>query len=241
MYDDEVNPEEPVRDAERETEAGDWKQQLREQINGWLDDVGELPAMEELDEEQPEPDLYSLYSELLALRNESRKGNRKVAETFSQFGETIGSFDAETRRLRDQLSRMESAQPSKGELPRAQCLALVEMLDRLHRLRAAMERRPQAGRLDLFGATKPWEESWEKLSQGFSILLTHFDALTKSAGVRPIETLNTTFDPLTMVAVATEPAGDRAPNLVIEQISIGYRWRDEVLRPAEVKITTNRP
>jgi molecular chaperone GrpE (heat shock protein) len=215
-----------------------WKQQVREQVGEWLQSVDMIPSVEE--DAHDEPDLYSLYEELLALRSDSRKANRKTAETFSQFGESMGSFEAETRRLREQLNRLEAAQTAGGELPRSQCLVLVEMLDRLHRLRSAMERPPQPARLALFGSTRPWEEAWERLRQGFSILVTHFEAMTKSAGIQAIRTLDTSFDPLSMVAVAAEPASGRAPNLVIEEISAGYRWRDEILRPAEVKITTTR-
>ncbi|RYD69752.1 MAG: nucleotide exchange factor GrpE [Verrucomicrobiaceae bacterium] len=234
MYDEVESPE-----PDQGGESDEWKQRLRQQVDEWLREVGEIPAPEE-EADHEEPDLYSLYAELLALRNDSRKANRKTAETFSQFGESLGNFESETKRLREQLSRMESVQAKGDELPRSHCLALVEMLDRLHRLRAAMERRPETSRIAFFGSTRSWEEAWEKLRQGFSILLTHFEALTKSSGVQPMLTLNTPFDPLEMVAVATEPAGGRAPNIVTEEISVGYRWRNEVLRPAEVKITTNR-
>jgi len=40
-----------------------------------------------------------------------------------------------------------------------------------------------------------------------------------------------------MLAVAIIPPDGQPPNVVVEEIAPGYRWRDEVLRPAEVKIT----
>ena len=40
-----------------------------------------------------------------------------------------------------------------------------------------------------------------------------------------------------MVAVATIASDGRPLNVVIEEVAPGYLWRDEILRPAEVKIT----
>jgi len=52
-----------------------------------------------------------------------------------------------------------------------------------------------------------------------------------------MSTLATAFDPVSMLAVAIVPRDGQPPNVVVEEIAPGYRWRDEVLRPAEVKIT----
>jgi molecular chaperone GrpE (heat shock protein) len=40
-----------------------------------------------------------------------------------------------------------------------------------------------------------------------------------------------------MIAVATIVPNGRPLNVVVEEVAPGYRWRDEVLRPAEVKVT----
>lgn len=224
-------PEDPFIPREA---TGDWKESLREQFESWLEDADEIP---EVDESVDAPDLYSLYEELAALRNEARKGNRKSAEVFSQLGESLGQFDAEMKRVREQLSRFEATRAEKAQIPRAQCLALVEILDRMHRLQRALERQPRARS---FGFLKPdgeWKEAWGNLSQGFSIVTMHLEKLLEQAEVRPVTTLGEVFDPVTMVAVATAPSPNGAPNTVVEELSAGYRWRDEVLRPAEVKIS----
>src|SRR3954469_20167384 len=129
-------PEQPT-DAGPGVENNAWKAQLRARFEAWLATVDTMP---EPDTEPDVPDLYSFFEELVALRNESRKGNRRSAEVFSQFGASLGGFEEEMKRLRGQLTRLETAAPTAGELPRSHCLALVEMLDRLHRLRGAMER-----------------------------------------------------------------------------------------------------
>jgi len=64
-----------------------WKEDLRRQFELWLESLEDIPETQEL---RDAPDLYSLYEELTALRNETRKGNRRSAEVFGQVGESLG-------------------------------------------------------------------------------------------------------------------------------------------------------
>jgi molecular chaperone GrpE len=233
MYDDVEPPRSTGLEADTPKLDG-WKLQLRQQFESWLESVEQMP---EVAESADSPDLYSLYEELTALRNETRKGNRKSAEVFSQFGESVNRFQEEIIRLREQLGRTESARSDKPALPRSYFLALVELLDRMHRLGAALERTPPSGRFAFLNLDDPWKKAWANWQQGFSILVSHFEKLLEQAGVQRMNTLGATIDPVAMVAVAAIAANDRPLNLVVEEIAPGYRWRDEVLRPAEVKIT----
>jgi molecular chaperone GrpE len=227
MFDD-LNPEQP-----RE-QPNAWKEELRERFEEWLARVETLP---EADEAPDAPDLYSFHEELAALRNESRKGNRKSAELFSQFSVSLGGFEEEMKRLRGQLTRLETAQPTAQDLPRSHCLALVEMLDRLHRLRRAIERMPPPGRFAFLPPSAAWQEASKSLRQGFDILVTHLETLTAQAGLRPVPTAGLAFDPTSMVAVDAIATSGGPANVVLEEVSPGYRLRDEVLRPAEVRIS----
>jgi hypothetical protein len=181
-----------------------------------------------------------LYAELAALRNETRQGNRKSADVFNRLGESLGRFEDEVRRLREQISRREVALGDKAVLPRSYSLALVELVDRMHRLGAALERPPQPGRLAFLSRHGRWRKAWANWKHGFSILVTHFENLLEQAGIQRLNTVGATFDPLTMLAVATTAPDGRPPNVVVEEIVPGYRWRDEILRPAEVKITKSK-
>jgi molecular chaperone GrpE len=233
MYDDVEQPE--TTPAEGKTpELDDWKHPLRQQFESWLASLEHIP---EVEEHTDAPDLYSLYEELTALRNETRKGNRKSAEIFSQFGESVDRFQEEIRRLREQLNRAESARGDKQALPRSYFLALVELIDRMHRLAAALERTPSPGRFAFLNPDGAWKKAWANWQHGFSILVAHFEKLLEQAGVHRLNTVGTPFDPVTMVAVSTIVPNDRPANVVVEEIAAGYTWRDEVLRPAEVKIT----
>jgi molecular chaperone GrpE (heat shock protein) len=43
-----------------------------------------------------------------------------------------------------------------------------------------------------------------------------------------------------MLAVATIAPNGQPLNVVVEEVAPGYRWRNEILRPAEVKITKSQ-
>jgi molecular chaperone GrpE (heat shock protein) len=233
MHDDLEQPE-PTSAGGNASKLEAWKGELRQQFESWLESVEEMP---EIDERTDVPDLYALYEELTALRNETRKGNRKMVEVFSQFGEGVDRFQDEIKRLREQLSRSESARGDHQALPRSYFLALVELIDRMQRLETALERPPQPGRLAFLNSDGRWRKAWSNWRQGFSILVTHFEKLVEQAGVQRMNTIGKTFDPVTMLAVAAVAPIGRPLNVVVEEVAPGYHWRDEVLRPADVKIT----
>jgi molecular chaperone GrpE len=60
--------------------------------------------------------------------------------------------------------------------------------------------------------------------------------LLESEGVRPFESVGKPFDPTIHEAVATQPAGERTPGIVVEEVRPGYKWNDELLRTARVVV-----
>jgi molecular chaperone GrpE len=221
---------EPTDPPDSETALEEWKQQARAQFEEWLREIEETPEPEAF--ESPEADDFSVFAELSALRAENRKGNRKAAEVFSQFGETLARFHSEFGRLKEQLAPLKEA-----GLPRSHCLQLAELLDRVRRLASAMGKPPGPtfGGFDkLF--IKPWTSAWDGNRQAVDILLGHLERLLVSAGLEKISTAGKTFDPNTMVAVSSE-SSELPAYTVLEEIQPGYLWQNNVLRPAEVKIS----
>jgi hypothetical protein len=232
MHDDLEQPEAAIGADTPERAA--WKQQIRQQFELWLESVEQIPEVQE----KPEtPDLYSLYEELTALRNENRKGNRKSAEIFSRFGESLEHFQDGFRRIGEQMTRMEVTRADHAVLPSSYFLGLIELVDRMHRLGAAFERPPRPGPFAFLHPDGPWRKAWANSQQGFSILITHLEKLLEQAGVERMSTVGGTFDPVTMIAVATVSPNNQPLNVVVEEVAPGYRRHNEVLRPAEVKIT----
>lgn len=213
----------------------EWKEALRRDFERWLETVDAIPADTDLPAEPETPDLYTFHEQLAALGAESRRANRKTAEVFSQWAETLGKFDAELARLREQLS--ESARDD-DRLARGHCLLLVELLDRLRRIQSAFET-PSPKHWWSRG-DEHWRKAWETQRQAFDIVIEHLEAWLQQEGVARIETIDEPFDPQTMVAVAAVPDAQRPHQTVIEEIAAGYLRDDELLRVAQVKVTLNK-
>ena len=219
-------------DAERD----EWKRVLRANFDQWLESLDDIPDNEGEDADGDggdAPDLYSFYEQLAAATTEARKSNRRTAEAYSQWSNTLSGFDGELRLLREQLAK----QPVAGDdsLPRSWCLAFIEISDRMHRLAAAFTTSPRRA---WFGGDARWRAAWETQRQGYDIFMTHTDALVRQAGLTRIEVLHAPFDPARMSAVVAEPDARWPKNTVIEEIAPGYLWRGELLRVAQVKVST---
>lgn len=214
-----------------------WKNTLRQDFEKWLATIDELPR-EDADElsDLDEPDLYSFYEQLAAANVETRKANRRTAEAFSQWGEALGRFAGDLDRLREVTSRLAATTETTESFPRAACLVLVELLDRLHRLAAAFNSPPPKV---WWRNDTEWRRAWETQRQGLDILTDHFQDLLKKEGVERLAVAGQLFDPACMVAVATEPDSSRPHQTVVEEVAAGYRRRGELLRAAQVKVTVN--
>ena len=215
-------------------ERDEWKRVLRADFDRWLESLDDVPESEDVEGDVGDaPDLYSFYEQLAAATTEARKSNRRTAEAYSQWSNTLSGFDGELRLLREQLAK----QPVSGDdsLPRSWCLAFIEITDRMHRLAAAFTTPPRRA---WFGGDARWRAAWETQRQGYDIFMTHTDALVLQAGLTRIEVLHAPFDPARMSAIVAEPDARWPKNTVIEEIAPGYLWRGELLRVAHVKVST---
>jgi hypothetical protein len=221
-------------------ELADWKEALRSDFEEWLASLDEIPEPAALPEDAAGdvPDLYAFYEQWAAASAESRKANRRVAEAIAQWGETLARFDSSLAPLRETTAQLAAAQPKEGQLSRAHCLMLVELLDRMRRLAAAFRSPPAARRSWWSGkAADAWPKAWEAQHQALDILVSHLEGLLKKEGVTPIDTCGEPFDPQVMVAIATAPDPLRPAGTVLEELAAGYRRHGELLRAAQVKVT----
>ncbi|CAN5412496.1 hypothetical protein BH09GEM1_BH09GEM1_46100 [soil metagenome] len=228
---EDLTPAPPEFDA---AELDEWKNERRAEFERWLESLDAIPDTGDSDADEPDaPDLYSFYEQLAAATTESRKSNRRTAEAFSQWSETLAGFDAELRIVREQLARRPVT--DDDALPRSWCLALIEITDRMHRLAVAFAAPP---RRSWWARGDHLQIAWETQRQGLDILLSHVGALVTRAEVTRIPVLHLPFDPATMSAVVAEPDADWPHNTVIEEIAPGYHLRGELLRVAQVKVST---
>ena len=73
--------------------------------------------------------------------------------------------------------------------------------------------------------------------QGVEMTMRQFREVLSAAGVEPMETAGQPFDPTRHEAVARGPVAGVAPGMVAEEYRKGYLLRDQVLRPAMVKVS----
>ena len=74
------------------------------------------------------------------------------------------------------------------------------------------------------------------MAQGQEISLRRLDQLLNSYQVIALETCGKPLDPHTMRAAAIAQRTDLANGIVVEELRKGYRWKDELLRLAEVRV-----
>ena len=221
----------------------DWRRQIEEQCQSWLDALEEMPPAEvekspaEVDSDYP--DLYGFYAELCAVRHEFRKQSRRTNDGLSRFGGVLDTFEEVISRLQARLDQADEAkrQAEDREDKRAVFLPLVDLYDRFQRLEKRLAVPPPMG---FFAAGRRRRQAWENVSDGFAILRDHFAALLQKSGVEPLPTVGQVFDPASMKVVAVEETTAVPADVVVAEISAGYRYRGQVLRLAEVKVAKNK-
>lgn len=200
----------------------DWsdrKQQLVQRFSAFLDKLEPPEGVSgpPVPSEPETPDLFSFFSQLEALRTETRRNNRRVAETLTRFDETLRTREAS------------SSGPADLTQP------LIALADRVSRMLDAAARPPRKGWF-----TKEWSRSWERQHEALRMLRAQVDAILNQSGLERFETVGETFDPTTMVAVATEPSDTTSPHHVIKEHLAGYRCGDRIVRLAEVTIASSK-
>jgi molecular chaperone GrpE len=74
------------------------------------------------------------------------------------------------------------------------------------------------------------------LSEGLKTIYRKLLSLLEHQGVTPIQSLGETFDPRLHEAIGSVRSDDYEPGTVVEELQKGYRWGDELLRPARVRV-----
>ena len=118
-----------------EIEPQSWKDTLREAFEKALSEMDEEagaeaaaamlePPVEDGDDEDNEPDLYSFYEALAALRGEQRAGNRKTADAFARFTDVLSTLDGQLADLKESARADRESEPS-DEVSDRFCMGLA--------------------------------------------------------------------------------------------------------------------
>jgi molecular chaperone GrpE len=127
--------------------------------------------------------------------------------------------DYDNYRRRIERERATAARSGKREI----ILALLDVLDGF----------------DL--ALQHMSEAPSSISEGVEALHRKFLSLLQAQGVTPMLTVGEVFNPEVHDAIGLVKNEDVEPGAVAEEVQRGYRWGDEVLRPARVRVAAAVP
>ena len=122
--------------------------------------------------------------------------------------------DFDNYRKRVQRERDSAAQAGKRQL----VLALLDVMDDFERALA-------------YANTAP-----ESILTGARVIHKRLMDLLQGQGVVPYTSAAQPFDPALHEAVEVINTDQATPGVVLNELSHGYRWGDEVLRPARVRV-----
>jgi molecular chaperone GrpE len=74
------------------------------------------------------------------------------------------------------------------------------------------------------------------VSEGLQLLQRKLLSVLEAQGVTPLESLGETFNPELHEAIGTVKSEDVEPGTVADEVQRGYRWGDDLLRPARVRV-----
>jgi len=124
----------------------------------------------------------------------------------------LADFDNYRRRVEREQTR--AARIGKREV----LISLLEVLDGFDRAVRQISKEPSS------------------VSEGLQAIHRKLLNLLEAQGVTPFQSLNEIFDPELHEAIGSVQSDKHESGTVIDDVQRGYRWGDEVLRPARVRV-----
>ncbi|MGD9201775.1 MAG: nucleotide exchange factor GrpE [Chitinispirillia bacterium] len=215
-----------------------WKSRVMEKVGEWLDTDPEIEKeySRDIDVEADMPDLYSFYAELCALRSDFKKGTRKSQDSLMLFSDVLEELKTSLEDYKNRINFLERTNSTAAK--ETLIKPIINIFIRFQRIIDNLNAPVQS---PFFAFSNPYKKKLEKSIEGFSLVFTHLKKLLDNEGVIKTECLGHKFDPLTMVAVATEDVNDDLqPDMVVEEISPGFKFQDKVILLAKVKVATEK-
>jgi len=209
-----------------------WKEKCKVAFNEWIDSLMDNGDDIHSEDEQS-PDIYSFYEQLCILRMDHKKMAKRQQESLVELGSLLENFVKNVESVTE-------TQKSFGTvaLYEKRFLALVhqciDIQSRFNRVYLKIKQPPITPPVCL---RSTWIKSWKNLEQGFSLINSHLRDLLDKNDVTQIKTTGELFNPLTMIGVAVVAVDSIPENTVVEEISPGYLYKDQVIKLAEVTIS----
>jgi len=204
------------------------KEQLIKKFSNYLDTYQDS-------EETQQTDLFSLFTELAALRNEVKLESRQVKNALDMFKSTFDTVQSSYEQLTQELEHCRNEQRlQRRDITRALLLEFLEVYDRLEAGMATLKSYNPSSSWTYF--CKREIRLIQGVQEGQAMTLRRLEQLLASYRVLPLEVLNKPLDPHCMRVVEVESEPEREKGIVTGELRKGFMWDDEILRPAEVKV-----
>jgi molecular chaperone GrpE len=160
-----------------------------------------------------------------------------MTQTEQRFDENHSVAQAEIERLKQALSRKHDMH----------LRALADFDNYRKRVQRDQESAAQAGKRQLVLALLDVMDDFERalayantapasILRGARVIQQRLTDLLQAQGVVPYTSTGRPFDPALHEAVDVINTDRATPGVVLNELSHGYRWGDEVLRPARVRV-----
>jgi len=146
----------------------------------------------------------------------------------------VADFEKKIGDIRDYVKKMESEiEQIRARSNREQERAVDQQVIRFFR-----ELLPALDNFEL--CMKSAAEEKGPLAAGFKMIFGQLQDFTKSSGLSRIKTSREKFDPYIHEAVVSKPVENAEEDgLIIEELKAGYKYKESVVRPAQVMVGTS--
>lgn len=218
---------------------------LSNEFQQFLQSLPDAENLEALESQTPQTDLYSLFTELAALKSEVKCESRLVKSSLDEFSTALKLLREAQQRLQSDNERNQE-QLSKQETTLLRPM-LLEWLDSRDRLQASVNVLQEAtpkNRVARF-ITASFAPKRKKLTapllEGQLISLRKVDDLLLRYDVHPLAVLDTPLNPNTSKVISTVSDENIDSGIVVEVVQQGYTWKGKLLRYAEVNVNKREP
>ena len=177
-------------------------------------------------------DLFSVFVEIAAARNEVRAQSRIFKDALDQFRAVFETLQSGNAALDRELRQ--AHEHARGQARTVLRPLLIDMIDVRDRLAAGLAAGPPQ-------RARSWWARWRRTAtvpdpwqEGMEMTLRRLDRVLADRRVTPIVTVGRPFAPAVARVVATRDDPSVAEGWVIAESRAGFEWDGELLRAAEV-------
>lgn len=211
------------------------KTQLIEEFSKFIDSYDLENDHQENNDTEKIIDLFSLFSELVALKTEVKLESRQIKRAVDEFKKIFELLESNNVLLQKQLSEaLKDKEAQQKNVLKPLLLDLLELHDRLnHNISMMTQGKKKSSILW-------WKKQQGKMidhwCQGLRIVLKLIEQRLSDYQVTAIKTIGQPLNPTFMQVRSITSDLAHADGVIVEELRKGYLWGDEVLRLAEVTI-----